>query len=205
MMNHQWIQTYSGRKFFPLAPRAEDVLIEDIAHALANTCRFSGHCRFFYSVAEHSCRVAQAAISPSHDQVPECLRVALLHDAAEAYLMDIPRPIKSAVMVKCGKDMLSFREVERRLLACIFERFGITPDASIEAAVKYADDVLLATEARDIMSDPPESWAPLPPPLPGWIKPQSPHNAEAQFMFAAAMYGLTGDNTIPSVCSAATA
>lgn len=54
-----WIQTFTGRQFWPLDPRAEDVDIRDIAHALSMKCRYNGHCREFYSIADHSCRVAE--------------------------------------------------------------------------------------------------------------------------------------------------
>ena len=85
-----WISTYTDKKFHYLNPTEEEICIEDIAHALALTCRFGGHCSKFYSVAEHSIRVSNI--------VPETLRLqALLHDAHEAYLHDVPRPIKEDI------------------------------------------------------------------------------------------------------------
>ncbi len=77
-----WIQVRSGRKFHPLDPRPEDVDINDIAHALSNLCRFTGHCTDFYSVAQHS--VIASQIVP-----PASALAALLHDASEAYMGDI--------------------------------------------------------------------------------------------------------------------
>ena len=86
-MNDPWIETYTGRKFFPLNPRARDLCIEDIAHALAMTCRYNGHCSEFYSVAQHSCIVS--------DLCEERWKMAgLMHDAAEAYLGDVVSPVK---------------------------------------------------------------------------------------------------------------
>lgn len=82
-----WMQTYTGRKFWPLNPRAEEVYIEDIAHSLALSCRFNGHCKVFYSIAQHSVLVSQI-VKPTQQLI------ALLHDSAEAYLGDIIRPIK---------------------------------------------------------------------------------------------------------------
>jgi len=80
-----WIQTYTGKRFWPLDPRPEDVDILDIAHSLSLLCRFTGHTSSFYSVSQHSILVAQ--------EVPKRLRLwALFHDAAEAYIGDIARP-----------------------------------------------------------------------------------------------------------------
>src|SRR6266496_1501995 len=81
------IMTYSGELITPLNPDPDDIQIEDIAHALSNQCRFSGHCKQFYSVAEHSCRVSDLC-SYEHQLG------GLLHDGTEAYLSDIARPIK---------------------------------------------------------------------------------------------------------------
>lgn len=82
-----WIQTFLGKPFWPLSPRPEDIDIRDIAHALAMTCRFTGHSQKFYSVAEHSVRVSR--IVPAQFALH-----GLLHDASEAYLCDLSRPIK---------------------------------------------------------------------------------------------------------------
>jgi hypothetical protein len=87
-----FIQTYTGRAFWPLKPAAEALSIIDIAHALSNQCRYSGHVKFFYSVAQHCCLLA-AHVSKNHGTPEQCLQI-LMHDAAEAYLVDIPRPVK---------------------------------------------------------------------------------------------------------------
>ena len=136
-----WLQTYSGRRFYPLDPREDEVWLPDIAHALANICRFNGHSTRFYSVAEHSLLVAK--------NVPMHLRAwALLHDAAEAYVCDVARPLKQA------PQMGFYREMEDRILATIYRRFELlAPGAPlwIPEQVKVADRNALATERRDLM------------------------------------------------------
>lgn len=86
-MSDFWLQTFTGRKFYPLKPEPEDVCIDDIAHALGMLCRFGGHTNRFYSVAEH-CYLLSYAVAP------ENALHALLHDATEAYIQDLVRPLK---------------------------------------------------------------------------------------------------------------
>lgn len=130
------IITYTGRLFWPLSPRLEDINALDICHALSNQCRFTGHTRFFYSVAEHSCRVS--------DILPDELKLTgLLHDASEAYLMDLARPVKEQ------REMSLFREAEDKLMYNIAFHFGLTYPLPKE--VKEADGILLVTEYRDLM------------------------------------------------------
>lgn len=83
----EWILTFSGERFYPFSPAPEEVKTKDIAHALANICRFNGHTRGFYSVAAHSVHVSRLV-------PPEFALEALLHDAAEAYVGDMVRPLK---------------------------------------------------------------------------------------------------------------
>lgn len=126
-----WIQTYTGKQFWPLDPRPEDVCIEDIAHALSMKCRFGGHTNVFYSVAEHSVLVMRAVEEPHK-------KAALLHDAAEAYLADIPRPVKP--------HLPGWHEVERAVELAIAEHFGIP--WPMPAEVKAADNAILHDEKR---------------------------------------------------------
>jgi 5'-deoxynucleotidase YfbR-like HD superfamily hydrolase len=139
-----WMQTVSGRMFWPLDPRPEDFSIHDIAHALSMVCRFGGHTPTFYSVAEHSCRVAMALLD-GHER-----RIALyglLHDAAEAYLGDVVWPLKQS------RQMEGYKSIEARVERVIFERFmGGDPAPPIRDAIKHFDLVLLATEKRDLMT-----------------------------------------------------
>ena len=138
------IQTFSGRMFSPLEPVAEDVEIEDIAHALSNQCRFGGHCRVFYSVAQHSCVVADVVAALGEG--PEAQLWALLHDASEAYLLDLPHPIKHRT--ELGE---AYRAIEAPLQAAICDRFGLPVESP--AAVKEADRAVLASERLAFMRD----------------------------------------------------
>lgn len=131
------IITYTGRLFWPLDPDVDDINVLDICHALSNQCRFTGHTRNFYSVGEHSCRV--------HDIVEEDQRkAAILHDAGEAYLMDLARPVKSQ------DEMRLFREAEDKIMTLIAEKFGF--EFPFTEEIKWADNTLLVTEYRDLMT-----------------------------------------------------
>jgi hypothetical protein len=164
------MQTFTGRQFWPVDPRAEEICIEDIAHALSNQCRYAGHCEEFYSVAQHSVIVSVTC-------APRDALWGLLHDAAEAYLVDLPRPIK-----RHSELGAQYRQLEEVLMAVICECFGLP---LVEpASVKKADNVVLVTEMRDLMARPParwkESWANGPSP---WvIYAWSPKKAEQEFL-----------------------
>ena len=140
------IQTYTGKPFNPLAGENEDcgpIELMDIAHALSHLCRFNGHTKRFYSVGEHSLHVACVLAHTS----PENQAWGLLHDAAEAYLGDMVRPIK--------KHMPDFQAIEDRLLQRIAKRFGLA--WPIPDVVFVVDDIMLATEFRDLMHSPPQT------------------------------------------------
>ncbi len=138
-----WTQTFLGTKVFPLDPRVEDIDIRDIAHQLSLICRYGGATRHHLSVAEHSVHVAS--------QLPLAFRrEGLLHDAAEAYIGDMRRPIKHE------PEMSFFREVEEKLEAVIFERFGVTSTPESRAAIKSIDNRIIIDEVRCLMSEPPD-------------------------------------------------
>lgn len=137
--NGDWILTHSGTHFWPLDPRPEEILIDDIAHSLSNQCRFTGHVRSFYSVAEHSLHVSWLC---DEDKVEAMW--GLLHDASEAYLVDLPRPLKHH-----SEFGAPYRTVEAGLMRCIAERFSLPPDEP--ESVSKADKVMLGIEARDLM------------------------------------------------------
>ena len=133
-----FIQTLSGRRINPLDAAPEDIDPGDIARALANTCRFGGHAKAFYSVAQHSAIVCD--LLEEHGATPDELMAALLHDASEAYLGDLPHPLKHRSELGAA-----FRVAEKKLEAVIVERFAL-PDAA--ARIKPLDRALLATERR---------------------------------------------------------
>lgn len=139
-----WILTASGRHFNYRDPRPEDIHILDIAQALASECRYNGHTRAFYSVAQHAWLASQI--------VPRELALeALLHDATEAYCKDIPSPLKELLP--------DYRDIEARIDGVLRAVFGLP--SSMTPAVKHADLVLLATERRDLMPADSTPWAVL--------------------------------------------
>ena len=136
---NDWVVTNSGQKLFLTNPDPESILIEDIAHGLSQTCRWGGQCKTFYSVAQHCYMIS--SIVPRSDAL-----WGLLHDAAEAYMTDLPRPLK---MILPGYQL-----IESGILKAIAEKYGL-PE-SIPSTVKKADNVMLATEARLLMNHCPE-------------------------------------------------
>ena len=154
--------------FLPLDPDTRDIRLEDVAHALSLQCRFGGHCKHFYSVAEHCLRVSRSC-------APDTALWGLMHDAAEAYLGDLPAPLKDS-SVKFGA---LYRKAEVTLLSAVASRFGLPSE--IPADVWRADAVVLATEVRDLMvAD--ALWNSLPDPLPDEIVPIPAQAAERAFL-----------------------
>jgi hypothetical protein len=143
-----WIQTYNSHKFFPAEPEHEEnvIDIEDISHALSMLCRFNGHCHVFYSVAQHCSEVADLIWKETHNA--ELALWGLLHDAAEAYISDIPKPIKA--------KLTGYGEMEEPLLKVIVEHFGLSwPQPEI---VDKYDLIMLRTEQEWLMGAPPDDW-----------------------------------------------
>lgn len=171
------IQVANGNVINPLDPDPEQINIFDIAHALSNQCRFSGHTRRFYSVAQHCVLVSRTV--PEKDKL-----WGLLHDASEAYLVDIPSPLKNDLF---GEQ---YREVEGRLMGAICEKFGLDPE--MPPSVKVADNSLLGTEVRDLLDEVKDEearktlWDPwlFAPTLPNRIVPLFPIDAETQYLTA---------------------
>lgn len=163
-----WIQTRHRIAFSLENPRVEDVHIHDIAHALAHQCRFTGHTRSFYSVAEHSVRCADLVD-------PDFALDALLHDAAEAYLGDVSSPLKRVL----GE---AWREVEDRVARTVAEAFGLL--WPIPRCVHHVDQVMLVTEVRDLLGHPVQGWTNgMPDPAIDRIcEPMSPELAEHNFL-----------------------
>ena len=167
LQDSAWIQTYTGKKFYPLSPNVEDVCIEDIAHALSNICRFTGHCQDFYCVAQHSVLVSYIC-----DQSNALY--GLLHDASEAYICDVASPIKKT------SQFITYRQIESKLQGTICEKFALKSDEP--ADVKRADLLLLATEARDLMPLKHPNWKLNINPLPFTIVALSPKEAKKLFL-----------------------
>lgn len=162
-----WIQTFTGKRFNPLNPVIEAIAIEDIAHALSNICRFTGHCSDFYSVAQHSVLVSYLC---NHEHA----LYGLLHDASEAYCQDIASPIKKT------EEFSAYREVEAKLQRAVYKRFDCLKEEP--ADVKLADMMIFATEARDLMSPLRCDFIVGTKPLPFNIIPLPPKQAKALFL-----------------------
>jgi hypothetical protein len=152
-----WMQTFTGRQFHPLDPRPGDIDAADIAHALSLICRYGGHVHRFYSVAEHCVLMSEAV-------PPEDALWALLHDATEAYVGDMVRPLK--------RSMPDYRRAEDRVMVAVAAHFGLN-SATMPAAVKDADNRILLTERDALMPNTRYSWSqdglePLPVKVEGW-------------------------------------
>lgn len=132
-----YITTYSKIHFTPLQPQLEQIVIEDIAHPLSLMTRANGHFPQFYSVGQHSIQCAKEAIARGYEE--ELVLACLLHDASEAYLSDITRPVK--------KNMPVYREIEAVLQNAIFQKFlGKLPDEAQMICIKDVDDTCLYQE-----------------------------------------------------------
>jgi hypothetical protein len=188
-----WQQMYTGRAVWPTDPRRDDVDIRDIAHALSQQCRFGGHTRWHYSVAQHSLLVLQlleydtfydayavqvsaedrSRERPGNDIVIQ--RTALLHDASEAYLVDIPRPLKVSL-----PDYKAYEEKWEEVLA---DAFGL--EYPMPATIRFADNMVLALEREALFSAPPRPWAALPVPpidIRALIKRRRMEEVEEEFL-----------------------
>lgn len=148
MTDHK-IATHSGKLVDPFSMRYEDLSIEDIAHALSNQCRFSGHTSEHYSIARHSLAVAQCVdrLGASKKQI----MIGLMHDASEAYLLDVPSPLKSR------PEFAFYRDAERKLQSTIFEWLGLNPSVEDLAMLARGDFAALKAEAITFMGSP--KWA----------------------------------------------
>ncbi len=137
-----WMPTYTGRQVWPLDLRAEDIDIRDIAHHLAGICHFLGACSGHITVAQHS--VVVSRLCP-----PALALYGLLHDSAEAYLGDVPRPMKRL------RQMAWYRRAEARALGVILPSFGLK--ARLPRRLHGADNAALRAEVEQLL-----------PPHPAW-------------------------------------
>jgi 5'-deoxynucleotidase YfbR-like HD superfamily hydrolase len=138
-----WMEIYSARKFWVLDPQPEEILITDIAHALSQICRFNGHTKYFYSVGQHSLNCAEFLRQEGYDKKYQLY--ALLHDASEAYICDIPRPVKPLIQ--------GYHVVEEKLQNAIYNKFGLEIPSDFDSQIiKFADDTILMLEATTLMN-----------------------------------------------------
>lgn len=143
-LTNLWMQTYTGKRFYPLAPDPEMIDPVDIAHALGAICRYGGHTLTHYSVAEH-CVILS-------DWVPgEHALWALLHDATEAYVGDMIRPLKHSA------GMSAYVEAEDRVMAAVAERFGLE-SSTMPDAVKEGDNRIILDERAAVLRPTGEAW-----------------------------------------------
>ena len=136
------IGTYTGGEFYPLDPDPAEVDLPDIANGLANTCRYAGQCQFYYSVATHSLYVSEELA----EHGPQVQLYGLLHDAAEAYVSDVPRPIK--------RELENFERVEADVLDAVWTALDSpAPTDSQWETVMDADDRLFRYEADTLLAE----------------------------------------------------
>lgn len=160
-----WMQTATGGMFWPLDPRPDEIDVLDIAHALANMCRYGGHCLRFYSVAEHSVLMARAVSKENR-------MWALMHDASEAYIVDVPRPLK--------RFLAGYNAAEDAVMDAVCIKFGLPSE--MPAEVKAADNAILFAEMLQNMAPPPKAWAGQVEPLEVTLKFWTPDQARDQFI-----------------------
>ena len=171
------MRTFTGLTVDPTHLKSDGIDVEDIAHALANLCRFGGHSSRFYSVAQHSVLVALSV--PPADAM-----WGLLHDATEAYLGDVIMPLK--------QQLPTYRAMEHVAQLAVAERFGLPRE--IPESVHTADMRMLATEARDIVRNGVDlRHIPTAKPYGHFvIEPWSPRDAKIEFLrtFEAIVQGI---------------
>lgn len=192
-----WIQTYTGRALYPLDPKPSQFSIKDIARGLAMRCRYSGQCSRFYSVAEHSVLMARHLATYRTDErwaenrdplgeytlqeVHDSAALALLHDASEAFLADVPRPLKPL--------LVGYQEAEDRMTSVIVAKYlGDEGPAIHHEIVKVADYAILLNEKHQLMAGEPKPWGLTGHPLfkSSWApKCWTPEEAEREYLTAA--------------------
>lgn len=160
-----WIQTAHGRQFWPMDPRPNEVHLDDIAHALSMLCRFGGHCLRFYSVAEHCVLMARKA------EDKRTALWALLHDASEAYLVDVPRPIKPF--------LVGYDAAEAKIMRAVEFRFNL--HLGLPEGVKRMDRAILMDERMQNMAAAPVAWSTDGEPLGVELQFWAPGRACAEF------------------------
>jgi 5'-deoxynucleotidase YfbR-like HD superfamily hydrolase len=133
------ISTIGGKQISYLNPQPEQISITDIARGLSNVCRFTGQISQFYSVAEHSCHIYDI-VRKKENYVYDMGYIALLHDASEAYMSDLPSPLKNI----CPHYM----SIESKIMAVILEKYGLYSEAHRNGFIKRIDMQMLRTEVE---------------------------------------------------------
>jgi 5'-deoxynucleotidase YfbR-like HD superfamily hydrolase len=175
-----WIATSSGRQFFLIDPDPADVSIDDIAHALSLVNRFGGHTSDQYSVAQHCVHVYDL-VRLAYPTNYYLQFLALLHDASEAYLGDVVRPLKYA--------MPNYMEYEAKVTEVVLAAFGLRPPTKEELAiVKKFDDIMLVTERRDLINHQNREFSKLSDVKPRDEKIQLWHWSDAKYQFLLRFY-----------------
>lgn len=134
-----WITTATSKHLDYLNPDPEQIDIIDIATGLSNIPRWGGQINRFYSVAEHCLLMDRAYYAMTESPDNEVCRAILLHDATEAYMGDIPRPLKA--------ELPDYRRIEKRLDIMIKLKFGISTNLEIQEKVHIFDEIMLKNEA----------------------------------------------------------
>lgn len=140
-----WVATYTGEVVDLVNPQPESIKIEDIAHALSQICRYTGHTRFHYSVGYHTLLAYELAEEHGHSD--RILLLILMHDFSEYVLGDVSRPLKELLP--------EYKILEERMMDCIYKAFDVEPpDFYEEYTVKQYDNFLLASEVHELMAKP---------------------------------------------------
>ena len=165
----RFLQTFSGKAFYPLSPRAEDVCIEDIAHSLSMQCRYNGHCAVFYSVAEHCCLLYDYVQHRFED--PTISWWALMHDSSESIVGDLIRPVKDALP--------AFADMEKPVMDEICDAFGMKTK-EMPTIIHELDKRIIADERTNMK---PMDWGDFEvEPLGVELKLWSPARAKEEFL-----------------------
>jgi hypothetical protein len=139
MRKGDYIETYTGKMFWPIDPRPEEIDIRDIAHSLSRQCRFTGHTKTFYSIAQHCINVSSLLKSDGYNTNYQLF--GLLHDASEAYLTDVARPVKPY--------LTNYKEIEKVIQDMIYDKYRVFIEN--EDVIKQYDDICLHIEGYNLM------------------------------------------------------
>ena len=176
-----YIETVSGIKFEFLDPKPDQFRIGDIAHALSMNCRYVGHSRVFYSVAEHSWQMARMLSG-----LPKEIQLgALLHDASEAYITDVASPVK--------QHLPDYQKMEDVIMTALFSKYNL--EYPLHPAIKVADRAILSIEAHYLIPSQGREWGmwteATRPPIDSTYKPVGMLPKQAKTLFLDKFYELT--------------